>query len=47
MVSGRIMVSPGFAEVMGALRWFFVAGSYLIIIALIFVRWMDFWLGRG
>ena len=47
MVSGRIKVSPGFAEVMGALRWFFVAGSYLIIIALIFVRWMDFWLGRG
>jgi len=35
------------AEFAGALRWFLVAGTYLIIAGLIFVRWMDFWLGRG
>ena len=47
LVSGRINLGSGVAEIAGALRWFLVAGTYLIIAGLIFVRWMDFWLGRG
>ena len=47
LVSGRINMGSAVAEFAGALRWFLVAGTYLIIAALIFVRWMDFWLGRG
>ena len=47
LVGGRINMGSAVAEFAGALRWFLVAGTYLIIAALIFVRWMDFWLGRG
>ena len=47
LVSGRINLGAGVAEIAGALRWFLVAGTYLIIAGLIFVRWLDFWLGRS
>lgn len=47
LVSGRINLGTGVAEIAGALRWFLVAGTYLIIAGLIFVRWLDFWLGRS
>ncbi|MDA3021716.1 MAG: vitamin K epoxide reductase family protein [Actinomycetota bacterium] len=47
LASGRINLGAGVAEIAGALRWFLVAGTYLIIAGLIFVRWLDFWLGRG
>ena len=47
-VSGRFSRrgDPGaFAQTMSALRWMLVGSNYLLIAALIFIRWMDYWLG--
>ena len=33
------------AQTVAGLRWVLVGATYLVILALIFVRWMDFWLG--
>lgn len=40
--------SPGVvADTVGALRWVFIGSTFLLILALIFIRWMDFWLGTA
>lgn len=33
------------AQTVAGLRWVLVAANYLLIAALIFIRWMDYWLG--
>jgi uncharacterized membrane protein len=39
--------SPGFiSEIFSSLRWVFIGSTFLVILALIFINWMDFWLGR-
>lgn len=39
--------TPGaFADTIAALRWVLIGASYLAIAGLIFIRWMDFWLGN-
>lgn len=35
------------SDVVVSLRWIFVALTFVLIITLIFIRWMDFWLGNG
>lgn len=43
-LSGRN--GPGaIADTVGALRWVLIGATFLLILALIFIRWMDFWLG--
>jgi len=45
---GRLSRSgePGvIAGTVVSLRWLLVVATYLVIAGLIFVRWMDFWLG--
>ena len=44
LASGRLNLGKSLSEVIVALKWILVAASYLIIMALIFVRWQDFWL---
>jgi uncharacterized membrane protein len=40
--------SPGVvSEVVYSLRWIFISLTFVLIITLIFIRWMDFWLGNG
>ncbi len=46
---GRLSRSgePGIiADTVVSLRWLLVAATYLVVGGLIFVRWMDFWLGN-
>ncbi|NDA50337.1 MAG: aminotransferase class V-fold PLP-dependent enzyme [Actinobacteria bacterium] len=44
-LSGRS--GPGaVAQTVGSLRWVLIGASYLVVLALIFIRWMDFWLGN-
>jgi uncharacterized membrane protein len=39
---------PGvLSDVVSSLRWIWVALTFILILTLIFVRWMDFWLGNG
>ena len=39
--------SPGFlSEIFSSLRWVFIGSTFLLILTLIFINWMDFWLGR-
>ena len=39
--------TPGVvADTVAALRWVIIGASYALILGLIFVRWMDFWLGN-
>lgn len=45
LAHGRIRLGSAFGEVVVSLRWLLVAATSLVIGALIFVRWMDFWLG--
>jgi hypothetical protein len=33
------------AQTVASLRWVLVGSTFLIVLALIFIRWMDFWLG--
>jgi uncharacterized membrane protein len=44
LASGRLSLGKSLSEIIVALKWILVAASYLIIMALIFVRWQDFWL---
>ena len=38
---------PGFlSEIFSSLRWVFIGSTFLVILILIFINWMDFWLGR-
>lgn len=40
--------TPGvLSEVVCSLRWIFISLTFVLIITLIFIRWMDFWLGNG
>ncbi len=39
--------TPGFiSEIFSSLRWLFIGSTFLVILTLIFINWMDFWLGR-
>jgi len=42
--SKKLSFGKSFSEIVVALKWILVGASYLIVIALIFVRWSDFWL---
>lgn len=44
LASGRLNLGKSLSDVIVALKWILVAASYLIIMALIFIRWQDFWL---
>jgi len=44
LVSNRLNLGKSVSEIIVTLKWILVGASYLIIIALIFVRWQDFWL---
>jgi uncharacterized membrane protein len=44
LASGRLNLGTSFSEIIVALKWILIASSYLIIMALIFIRWQDFWL---
>lgn len=35
------------SDVVASLRWIFLILTFVLIITLIFIRWMDFWLGNG
>lgn len=38
---------PGLiSEIFSSLRWVFIGSTFLVIFTLIFINWMDFWLGR-
>jgi uncharacterized membrane protein len=46
--SGRLSGSSGpgaIAQTVASLRWVLIGATFLVILALIFIRWMDFWLG--
>jgi len=46
--TGRLSGSAGpgaVAQTVASLRWILVGATYLVVLALIFIRWMDFWLG--
>jgi len=44
LASKSLSFGKGLSEIFVTLQWILVASSYLIIAALIFVRWSDFWL---
>ena len=44
LASNKLSLGKGLSEIIVTLKWVLIAGSYLIIMALIFVRWQDFWL---
>ena len=44
LAAGRLSLGKSLSEIIVALKWILVAASYLIIMALIFIRWQDFWL---
>lgn len=44
LASGRLNLGKSLSEIIVALKWILVGSSYLIIMALIFIRWQDFWL---
>ena len=44
LAGNRLSLAKGLSEIIVTLKWVLIAGSYLIIMALIFVRWQDFWL---
>ena len=44
LAGNRLSLTKGLSEIIVTLKWILIAGSYLIIMALIFVRWQDFWL---
>ena len=44
LASNKFRLGKGLSEIIVTLKWVLIAGSYLIIMALIFVRWQDFWL---
>ena len=44
LASNRLSLGKSLSEIIVTLKWILVAGSYLIIAGLIFIRWSDFWL---
>jgi uncharacterized membrane protein len=44
LASKRLSLGKGLSEIIVTLKWILVSASYLVIIALIFIRWSDFWL---
>jgi uncharacterized membrane protein len=44
LASERLNLGISLSEIIVTLKWILIASSYLIIMALIFVRWQDFWL---
>lgn len=44
LAAKRLNLGKSLSEIIVALKWILVASSYLIIMALIFIRWQDFWL---
>ena len=44
LAAKRLSVGASASEIILTLKWILVAGSYLIIAGLIFIRWSDFWL---
>ena len=44
LAGNRLSLGKGLSEIIVTLKWILITGSYLIIMALIFVRWQDFWL---
>lgn len=44
LANGRLSLGKSLSEIIVTLKWILVGASYLIIMALIFVRWQDFWL---
>lgn len=43
LASSKLSLGKSLSEIVVTLKWILVGGSYLIIAALIFVRWLDFW----
>jgi uncharacterized membrane protein len=44
LASGRVSLGKSLTEIIVTLKWILVGASYIFIMALIFVRWQDFWL---
>jgi uncharacterized membrane protein len=44
LAAKRLNLGKSLSEIIVALKWILMASSYLIIMALIFIRWQDFWL---
>ena len=44
LASKRLALGNGLSEIIVTLKWILVSASYLVISALIFIRWSDFWL---
>jgi len=44
LASNRLSLGKSLSEITVALKWILMGATYLIIMALIFVRWQDFWL---
>jgi uncharacterized membrane protein len=46
LAEGRFGIDAGWGRSLASLRWFVLIGWYLLVLALIFLRWQDFWLGN-
>jgi len=44
LAAKRLNLGKSLSEIIVALKWIAMGASYLIIMALIFIRWQDFWL---
>lgn len=44
LATQRLTLGKSVSEIILTLKWILVGATYLIIVALIFVRWQDFWL---
>jgi len=44
LASNRLSLGKSLSEIIVALKWILMGATYLFIMALIFVRWQDFWL---
>jgi uncharacterized membrane protein len=44
LASSRLSLGKSLSEIIVALKWILIGATYLIIMALIFIRWQDFWL---
>jgi uncharacterized membrane protein len=44
LASNKLSLGKSLSEIIVTLKWILISASYLIIMALIFVRWQDFWL---
>lgn len=44
LASNKLSLGKSLSEVIVTLKWILISATYLIIMALIFVRWQDFWL---